>query len=264
MGQSNVADAGGFGQTADAVELDAEDFGQPIARNASGVLQRHKGFVHRHRQGMLAGNGRDVIQRLAGLLKHHIQFFAGRHHLQRLLPGPAAVDVVKHDLTLAADVLDIAHPRNVTRNIAANLDRMGDIAALAIAIHHSAGFFQGLCPDRRCDRVRRPRSASHEVGNRQAGRLTCDVPAGHIYWAFRIKMAGQRQVHRPLDVQQTARIQTHYERRHRLDSRADARAVGGHIGMPPRRAFSPARDSRVGFDFHQRRVQNFKFQPPAG
>jgi hypothetical protein len=76
---------------------------------------------------------------------------------------------------------------------------------------------------------------------RPAG-LPGDVPAGHVDGRFGIEMPRQRQVHRAFHIQHAARIEAQHEGCHGLDPGADARAMGGHIGVAPGRAFAPAGD----------------------
>ena len=87
MGQYNVANPCRSGLATQAIQLDSKDFSQPVAVDTGRVLQGDETFIHQNRGGMLVFNRRDVIQRFAGLLKHHIKVFRrqfsshGRHIL---------------------------------------------------------------------------------------------------------------------------------------------------------------------------------------
>ncbi len=146
--QRDVAHPRRLGQPADAVELDPEDLGQTVAGDPRGVLKRNEAFVHADRRGVQRADGGDVVQCFAWLLVHDAKVFGGLYHVQGLLPGPGAVDIVKYALALGPLRLNIADTFDIAVHVAADLDRMHPIAAGAIAVQNLAGFLDGIRADR--------------------------------------------------------------------------------------------------------------------
>ncbi len=153
MGQRDVSHPRRLGQTADPVQLDAKNFGQPIQRNPGCVLQCYKAFIHGNRRRVFRRNRGNIIQGLAGLFDHNVQVFDSVHHPQRLLPRPPSIDIIQNNLALATNALDVADARNISFDITPNFHRMGDVTTLTIAVDHCACIRCSCGPHGRCDRA---------------------------------------------------------------------------------------------------------------
>ena len=77
MRQRDIPHPRGLGQPADAIELDAEDFSNALARDAGRILKRDKAFIDGDRSGVAGSDGGDIVQALTRLLDHDVQVFDG-------------------------------------------------------------------------------------------------------------------------------------------------------------------------------------------
>ena len=103
-----------------------------------------------------------------------------------------------------------------------------------------------------------------ELVERLSGPLSGDVPERDVDGGLGIPVAGQREVHQPVEAVDVARVPSLQHGREQRDGEPRAGAEGGQVAVAPGAALTPAGEALVGVDAHERRVERLERKPAAG